>query len=209
MKNHFKWLALLGSWALLAGGCRSTDPTTGTTQVAGQVVESQTKRPVANATVQVYHAGKGGGYVPVGSGYPADATGHFSFSFDADNQYGYLVLASAPPGYFTDFGAAPSLTAGRKNSGVIIPTYAPAWFKLHLVNTSHRKRYSITIQGYSGSGELIHNPKDTVLIRPTTAIGVKTSISWGIIDRDTGSQSQGYQDVKPGPLDTVAVRIPF
>lgn len=71
------WLiAVAGSFSL--AGC-SQDPVTGTTQVEGQVVESQSRKPVANATVQVYHAGKGGGYVPVGRGYPADAQGRFSF----------------------------------------------------------------------------------------------------------------------------------
>ncbi|WP_151087117.1 carboxypeptidase-like regulatory domain-containing protein [Hymenobacter baengnokdamensis] len=211
MKRHSFFSFGCGLWllCLLLTGCHSTDPTTGTTTVSGQVVTYQTNKPVPNATVQVYHLSSGGGYVPVGTGFPADKQGHFAFDFNADNKFGYLLMASAPPGYITDWGRAPSLTAGRANGDITIPTYAPAWFKLQLMNTSHLKRYSITIQGYSGSGELIYNPKDTVLIRPTQAIGVKTSVAWGIIDQATGSSSQGYQEVKPGPLDTVAVQIPF
>ncbi|AMR27595.1 hypothetical protein A0257_11135 [Hymenobacter psoromatis] len=188
--------------------CHSTNPTTGTTTVSGQVVQYQTTKGVPNATVQVYHASSGGGYVPVGSGYPADATGHFAFAFAADSKTGYLVRADAPPGYSTDWALAPLLTAGRSNDNIIIPTYAPAWVKLQLVNTSHKKRYSLIIQGYSGSGELIYNPKDTTLVRPLLA-NLKTTISWGIVDQATGALSQDYQYVQPNALDTVTVRIPF
>lgn len=44
------------SWLIVLAGCHSTDPTTGTTTVSGQVVESQSRQGVPNATVQVYHA---------------------------------------------------------------------------------------------------------------------------------------------------------
>ena len=42
------------------------DPTTGTTTVSGQVVESTSRKPVAGATVQVYQEAKGGGYAQAG-----------------------------------------------------------------------------------------------------------------------------------------------
>ena len=67
MRFYFYGLAL----ALLAG-CQK-DPTTGTTPVSGQVVVYQSQQPVPYAAVQVYNASSGGGYVPVGSPYPADA----------------------------------------------------------------------------------------------------------------------------------------
>ena len=200
-------LFFYGLFLALLAGCQK-DPTTGTTQVSGQIVESVSKQPVGGGEVQVYHASSGGGYVPVGSAYPADATGHFTFNFEAYNKTGYILSASAPPGYITDWTLAPSLTAGRNNKDLLIPTYAPAWVRLNLVNTSHRKRYSIIIQGYSGSGEIIPNPKDTVLIRRILAIP-NTSISWGIIDQATGNTSQDYQSIQPSALDTVLVRIPF
>lgn len=206
MKNLFLWLALLGSWTGLLSGCQGTDPVTGMTTVEGQVVESQSKRPVAGATVQVYHAARGGGYVPVGAGYPADATGHFAFSFEATEQYGYLVLASAPPGYFTDFGAAPSLTAGRGNAGLLIPVLAPAWVKLRLVDEPPKSRVVIHVQGYTGSGETLTYPRDTVLTRPILA-NFKLSIAWFI--NDQGKESQSYQEIQATSLDTVTVRIPF
>ncbi|AMR27596.1 hypothetical protein A0257_11140 [Hymenobacter psoromatis] len=198
---------------LLLASCHATDPTTGTTTVSGQVVQYQTTKGVPNAIVQVYHASSGGGYLPVGSGYPADATGHFTFNFDADSKTGYLLLANAPPGYSTDWALAPSLTAGRKNEGLVIPTYAPTWLKLRLINTSHKKQYSISIQGYAGAaiggqGDFFYDPRDTTLIRTTQAIYYPTSVSWFITGRD-GSTSQNYQSINPGPLDTTTVRIPF
>ncbi len=63
----------MAAFGLLAG-CQK-DPTTGTTEVSDQIVESISKQPVGGGTVQVYHASTGGGYVPVDSPYPADAQG--------------------------------------------------------------------------------------------------------------------------------------
>ncbi|MGI4873935.1 MAG: hypothetical protein ACRYFX_22475 [Janthinobacterium lividum] len=57
MKRYSQSLLLL----LGVAGC-TQDPTTGTTTVSGQVVENQSRKPVANATVQVYQTAKGGGY---------------------------------------------------------------------------------------------------------------------------------------------------
>lgn len=84
----YNWLIAAGL-SLLAG-CNN-DPTTGTTQVEGQVVESQSRKPVGHGTVQVYQAGKAGGYGPVGAAYPCDATGHFAFDFDAQSKMSYLL----------------------------------------------------------------------------------------------------------------------
>ena len=106
-------LLFLGSLALLAA-C-SNDPTTGTTTVAGQVVESQSQKPVGNGTVQVYLAKYGGGFSPLGRPYPCDANGRFAFDFEGQKKDSYILLAEAPPGYFTDWAAAPYLTPGRKN----------------------------------------------------------------------------------------------
>ncbi|MFD1470692.1 hypothetical protein ACFQ48_20870 [Hymenobacter caeli] len=188
------------------GGC-SKDPTTGTTQVDGQVVESQTKKPVGGATLQVYHASTGGGYMQVGASYPADAQGRFSFQFDADERFGYLLRATAPPGYFTDFAAAPALTAGRKNMSLVVPVLAPAWVRLQLVDEAPKSRVSIHISGYDGPGDRLDYPRDTILIRPVTA-GFPIKIIW-VITNEKGNDAQYSQDVKLNALDTVTVRIPF
>lgn len=197
-------LATAVSLSLLTG-CKS-DPTTGTTQIEGQVVESQSRQPVGKATVQVYLAGKAGGYGPVGNAYPCDATGHFSFDFDAQSKYGYILKAQAPPGYITDWNAAPNLTAGRKNTGLVVPVLAPAWVRLVLVDEPPKSRVIISTQGYEGSGDLLSYPRDTTFIRPTFA-GFKTSIAWFI--NEQGQNRQSYQEIQPHALDTVTVRIPF
>ena len=46
----YAWLLAL---LLLLAGCQNTDPTTGTTQVTGQVVQRQSRKPVGGSTVQV------------------------------------------------------------------------------------------------------------------------------------------------------------
>ena len=48
--------------ALVGLASCAPDPTTGTTTVAGQVVESVSRKGVAGATVQVYQEAKLGGY---------------------------------------------------------------------------------------------------------------------------------------------------
>ena len=190
----------------LLSGCTNTDPTTGSTLVEGQVVEMQSLQPVAGAGVQVYQAGRGGGYATVGIPYTADAQGRFSFHFEATSPSSYLVRASAPPSYTTDWGLAPSLTAGRKNTGLVIPMYAPAWVRLQLVDEPPKSRVSMFISGYEGSGDRLNYPHDTTLIRPSLA-GFPKKIIW-VITRQ-GIDTQYEQDVRPNALDTVTVHISF
>ena len=197
----------LFSLLLLAGCQNMSDPTTGTTRVSGQVVESVGRKPVPNATVQVWHESTAGGYRKVGSGYAADAQGKFAFDFVADDKYGYIVLATAPPGYITDWQAGPSLTAGRTNEGLTIPTLAPAWVKLQLVDEPPKNRVVIHTQGYEGSGDTFYYPRDTVVIRPLVA-GSNSAVFWWIND-EKGQTKADNTYFKSRALDTVTVRIPF
>ena len=207
MKNASPFVAtLLLVMPLLLSGC-TNDPTTGTTLVEGQVVEIQGRQPVARALVQVYQAGRGGGYGAVGSPYPTDVQGRFSFHFDATSKSGYLVKASAPPGYLTDWGLAPNLTAGRKNTGLLIPMYAPAWVRLQLVDALPKSRVYMFISGYEGSGDRLYYPRDTTLIRPLLA-GFPGKIIW-VITNQQGIDTQYEQAIKPTALDTLTVRISF
>ena len=192
------FLSSLGAW--------SDDPTTGTTLVAGQVVERQSRKPVGNGTVQVWLAGKGGGYGEVGDPQPCDAQGRFSFNFDAESKNGYLLKAQASPGYITDWAEAPELTAGRSNKDVVVSVLAPAWVRLVLVDEPPKSRVVIHVQGYEGSGETLRYPRDTVLVRPLLA-GFKANIYWFI--NDQGHDSSFNQSFEIAALDTVTVRIPF
>ena len=198
-------LLLLGSFAFLAA-C-SNDPTTGTTAVAGQVVESQSQKPVGQGTVQVYLAGYGGGYSPTGAPHPCDANGRFAFEFEGQSKESYILLAQAPPGYFTDWAAAPYLTPGRKNQNLVVPVLAPAWVRLVLVDEPPKSRISIYLSGYDGNGDRINNLRDTTLVRPCT-VGLTKQIYWAITN-EKGEDARYRQDVKFAPLDTVTVRIAF
>jgi hypothetical protein len=191
---------------LLLAGC-GKGPTSGTTKVEGQVVQQQSRQPVGNGTVQVYRASSGGGYVPVGAARPCDAQGRFSFAFDAQGQDSYLLLADAPPGYFTDWADAPALTSGRKNTDLTVPVMAPAWVRLVLVDEPPKSSVTMFISGYTGSGTRLNYPRDTTLIRPCNADFAR-KIIWVIRD-EKGSPSQFEQDINPAALDTVTVRIPF
>ncbi|WP_151087116.1 carboxypeptidase regulatory-like domain-containing protein [Hymenobacter baengnokdamensis] len=200
--------SLLPLWllCLLLAGCHSTDPTIGTTTVSGQVVTYQTNQPVPNATVQVYHLSSGGGYVPVGTPFPADKQGHFAFDFNADNKFGYLLMASAPPGYITDWGTAPSLTAGRSNTDVLLPVLAPAWVRIQLVDEPPKSQVVVHTQGYEGSGDTFYYPKDTTVVRPLFA-GSDSAVFWWIDEQ--GQIRSDNKHFQSKALDTVTVRIPF
>jgi hypothetical protein len=188
----------------LLAGCQQ--PTDGPTLVEGQVIEHTGRQPVGGATVQVWQAGKAGGYTPVGQGQATDAQGRFRFRFEADSKTGYLVLATAPPGYLTDWGLAPSLTAGRRNKDLLVPMYAPAWVKLVLVDEPPKSRVAMTITGYSGGGESLRYPRDTVLIRPIMA-NLTKSVTCFIYE--LGQDRKVTYSFQATPLDTVTVRIPF
>ncbi|WP_375416926.1 hypothetical protein [uncultured Hymenobacter sp.] len=198
-----RWLWLI--CLTLLGACND-DPTTGRTRVQGQVVQQQSRQPVGAGSVQVYLASRGGGYRPVGDPYPCDAQGQFAFDFEAEQENGYLLTAEAPPGYITDWAVAPQLTAGRQNKDVTVPVLAPAWVRLVLVDEPPKSRVTMTITGYSGSGETLRYPKDTILVRPILA-GLTPSIAWFI--NDQGQDKQSYQEIQTTALDTVTVRIPF
>lgn len=195
-----------GSLILLLGSC--TDPTTGTTQVEGQVVDLQSRRPVGHGTVQVYGPGKAGGYRTVGAPQACDAAGRFDFAFEATSPDAFILRAEAPPGYLTDWEGGPNLTAGRRNRGLLVPARAPAWVRLVLVDEPPKSRVEMTVQGYSGSGEQLRFPKDTVLIRPLQA-GLTVSIGWFIYYLGQGPDTHSFQRVLPASLDTVTVRVPF
>ena len=82
----------------------------------------------------------GGGFAATGPSYPTDATGHFSFRFEATDKTTYIVRASSELGHFTDWIRAPELKAGRKNQGVVVPVLAPAWVRLQLVDELPKSR---------------------------------------------------------------------
>ncbi len=199
-----RYLIFLATTLALLSGCKKDS---GSTLVAGQVVDSLTGQPVVGTSVQVEQAGTGGGFTAVGPSYPTDAQGRFSFRFEADAQPTYIVRAGSPLGHFTDRTRAPTLKAGRKNEQVRVPVLAPAWVRLQLVDEPPKSRIQLYIAGYSGSSEKFSYPRDTTFIRTISAQYTKV-ISWGIID-EQGVTTQSYQNINAAALDTVTVRIVF
>ena len=202
MKFCYSYLMLLLSLA----SC-TEDPMTGTTTVEGQVVEDQSRKPVAGATVQLYHKRNGGYQTVTGATAQADAQGNYTMSFEATSTTGYFLTAIAAPGYFTPEQNAPYLTAGRANKGVTIAMLAPAWVRLQLVDEPPKDRVSIYISGYDSNGDRLYYPRDTTLIRPCLP-NFARQIIWTITDAQ-GINKQYSQSVNTNPLDTLTVRIPF
>ena len=188
---------------LLLSGCAKDS---GSTLVAGQVVDSLTGQPVDGTSVQVEQAGTGGGFTAVGPVYPTDAQGRFSFRFEAEAQPTYIVRAGSPLGYFTDWTRAPTLKAGRKNEQVRVPVLAPAWVRLQLVDEPPKSRVSMYLSGFRGDGQRLYYPRDTTLIRYGLAQYMK-EIYWVITNQ--GVTTQYSQKIDPAALDTITVRIVF
>lgn len=168
-------------------------------------MEDQSRKPVPSATVQLYHK-QNGGYQTVGNRIPADAQGHFSFSFEATSTTGYFLTAIAAPGYFTPEQNAPYLIAGRANKNVVIAVLAPAWVRLQLVDEPPKSQVVITTNGYEGAGHTFYYPRDTVVTRPLIS-NFKYAITWWIDDQGHSSTNSIY--VQANALDTATIRIPF
>ena len=201
-------LSLLLGLLLLLSACSSTDPISGPTLVEGQVVDNVNHRPVPGSVVQIYKTGRAGGHTAVGDPQPTDANGHFSFHFEADAKTDYVVQATAPLGYLSSVTFSPSLTAGRRNTGLLIAMYAPAWVRLQFVDEPPKSRVMISIQGYDSTGDRLYDPRDTVLIRPTIA-GFPLNLLYVITENGVERRNNLVVQPNPAPLDTVTVRIPF
>ncbi|WP_187311454.1 hypothetical protein [Hymenobacter sp. BT188] len=115
-------------------------------------------------------------------------------------------MATAPLGYVTDWGLAPSLTAGRKNEDLVIPMYAPAWVRLVLVDEPPKSRVTLNVQGYNGQDKWPYPARDTVLIRPILA-DLTNSVTWLIYE--PGQDRKVTYPFQVASLDTVTIRIPF
>ena len=191
---------------LLALACCTQDPTTGTTTVEGQVVEDQSRKPVAGATVQLYHKQNGGYQTVTGATAQADAQGNYTLSFEATSTTGYFLTAIAAPGYFTPEQNAPYLTAGRANKGVTIAMLAPAWVRLQLVDEPPKSKVVVHSQGYIGAGDTFYYPRDTVVVRPLVA-SFNTQLLWYV--NENGALRYTNVAVQVSPLDTVTVRVLF
>lgn len=190
----------------LLGLASCQKPTEGITLVEGRVVGYTSRQPVGGATVQVWQSRRGGGYGAIGSGELTDAQGRFSFRFDADSEGGFIVKATAPPGYITDWGMAPRLTAGRRNKDLVVPMYAPAWVRLVLVDEPPKSLARVDVQGYNGQDRWPYPARDTIVIRPVLS-DVDNAVTWWIYEG--GQERKVTYPFQAGPLDTVTVRIPF
>ena len=222
--NQFFFLValLLSAWTI--AGC-TKEAESGPTTVAGQVLLRGTRQPVTRApAVQVWGRASGGNavsgstraYAPVGPAQPTDAQGQFSFSFEAEAGWDYVLqLVPGGLGYYVGITQAPALRGGRKNEGIAFFVDPPCWVRVDLVDELPHNQVEIFFSGFGGGGYKIRPSRDTSLVFPyLTGGGRETFIYWSITPYNVpnGSPWSVTSDsrtfIQP-PLDTQRVRIAF
>ena len=215
LNQFFSLVALLlSAWTIT--GC-TKEAESGPTTVAGQVLLRGTRQPATRApAVQVWGRAGGGNavsgstraYAPVGPAQPTDAQGQFSFSFEAEDGWDYVLqLAPGGTGYYAGLTQAPTLQGGRKNEGIAFLVDAFGWVRLNPVDELPRNRIGIDFWGWGGGGLTVYYPRDTSFVVPYIA-GRPEAVLWEIID-ERGQRTRYSRDFTLAPFDTLRIRIPF
>lgn len=199
---------LLAVLTLLVTSC-SLFSEEGRTVIEGQVVDSHTEQAVGPAEVRLHaSSGSSSAYSPVDEWRATDAQGHFSFSFDADGDQRYILMASSPRGA-SAYATSPTIKGGRKNKGVRVPVQAPAWVRLHLRDLPPRSdAANISVGGALDKSFTIAPPLDTVLVQlswPYTA----NTIVWQLRGGRTNDNDEHRIPFTVAGMDTVTVDITY
>ena len=198
---------LLAVLTLLVTSC-SLFSEEGRTVIEGQVVDSHTEQAVGPAEVRLHaSSGSSSAYSPVDEWRATDAQGHFSFSFDADGDQRYILMASSPRGA-SAYATSPTIKGGRKNKGVRVPVQAPAWVRLHLRDLPPRSdAANVAVWGNIQPSIRIRPPLDSVFVffTPSNSPG---GIVWQLNGSTTDNSEHRIPFTVAG-MDTVTVDITY
>ncbi|TYZ11399.1 hypothetical protein FY528_06800 [Hymenobacter lutimineralis] len=159
---------------LLAASCGALTES-GRTTVEGQVVAYSSGQPLKGvAKVRPYQAKATTlttYYTAADQWHDTDANGQFSFAFEADGDYDYVLVAESQWGT-TAIIEAPKLRGGRKNKQVQVSVRLPAWLKIHLVDAPpYSKNSQLLVWGMGNSDINISPvPSDTVIVKPVYSL---------------------------------------
>lgn len=181
MLNRTYLLLLL----LLLSSCSLFDES-GHTTVQGQVVDSITGQAVGPAQVCLFtnrRSSSSSAYGRQGDWRDTDANGSFSFSFEADGDLDYILMASSAHGA-SGFLSSPPVKGGRKNKSLRVPVEAPAWVRLHLQDVPPRtEALTISVGGFHESFSIV-TPMDTVIYRVIVPME-SNSVIWALNGLET------------------------
>ncbi|MCB2378520.1 carboxypeptidase-like regulatory domain-containing protein [Hymenobacter sp. BT635] len=198
-------------WLVLLSGCTLPFFPAKLLRVSGRVVDRHTGQALGGATVQAYaQRGSGlgaGGYAAVAEPHTADAEGNFSFAFLPDPAASYLLLATAPPGYYTIWGEAPTVRRRQPAANLRLPVQAPAYLRIRLLDEPPRSRVWLTVSGYAGPADEFAAPASQTYVRRIDAREPRY-IAWSVRDT-TGRRTDGAQQVRVTALDTLSITIRF
>lgn len=181
--------------------------------VEGQVVDSDTKRAIPYAYVQVYQADSAfkTGYSKVGDPHRTDGEGRFSFGFRSNGSH--VLLAYTNDGHYTLLHDAIPLKKRRNNKDLQVFVNSPGWVKVHLINEAPFDSARIYVHGFyedeKGQTGLRFNKlkQDTSFIRaaPGNMVG---SIAWRIT-KSNGQEIFEQQDAHYIGMDTIDFNIRY
>lgn len=184
--------------------CKKKDPTSGPTSVQGQVVDQNSGKGIAGATVGLVKQPKdaiGAAGMKQIDGATSHKNGNFSFNFNYDGNYDYKVLATANYYYDSNSGSADVNAGSNKNVKVYLVPKGYVRFLLH--NASSSPGVTINITNYNHS---INTKKDTSVI--TIGTGNKSELFYWGIDGSTGSKKDSA-NIYVKALDTVDYTINY
>ncbi len=141
--------------------------------------------------------------------YNADASGHFSFSFEDREGYAYTVVGSAT-NYFSNIATGDDVSVDSRTKNNIEVTLKPvAWLKLHLKNTTP---FDGSDQiGISGNMHGVPQQYYGMSIDSICFFEVfgnsDVNINWGVIKNTTQTNYSGY--VHCPRFDTTSFNINY
>ena len=169
--------------------------------------------PRAEVQVHAFSVGRGGaggGYGPaLGGPYLADATGRFSFSFEARKNTTYRLDAYGPLGHFSiDDGV--EVKSGQSNRNLRLPVQAPGWVRIKLIDEPPRANEGrVGVGGFQDSYSAgLPLSRDTIFYRYFSA-HTPGRVSWIIEDHTKGTKIEGAKDLTISSLDTATVEVRF
>ena len=203
-------LTLLLPLVLLTSSCRKNS---GPTTVEGQVVDMYSKKPIPNAVV--FLATSSG---PTGLGYStsevtkANASGNFSFTFEASESALYELLAGIDDLYWPKSNDGVNIQKGRKNHGLTLECQPVGWVKVNLVNTVPRDSvYIINILGFfkPRSLDLPYVYRDTSIIGLCLEGGEEKYFGYWITPMSGDTVFKYLPKIFLAPLDTTEITINY
>ena len=210
MTTNRIWFYLLpiAAVAVLAFGCRKSDPTT-YIKISGRVLELESNKPIPNAKIGIYEEGGdllGRSWVKLIDSFRTDSAGNYSYErHNIERGEAYFMTVSAPKYLKYDPNGYLPMHETVKNYDIIL--HPVAWIKVHVKNVRpYDSRDSIILGDVIGTLRQIHEGTDVDLTYINQVFGnMDMRAGWAVIK---GNKRELFSDTIRIPAhDTISYEI--